>query len=353
MIMATETQKKIRLADIARMTNMSISTVSAALLDHPDINSETKRRVQLLSQKLGYLPPGERTRRLARKKQTQEIKRFGFLLIGGRLNDEIIAGMIHEMMLQASEMNVRIEMSAVNNIISSETTKQHIQAFSQGLDGLIVEGHVNKTIFQYLENTHLPYVVIGSLPAEPNTVIPVVSHMIMEDNIAMGQVATHHLFACGHQRIGFICEMLSQGLWYYKWLAGYRLAHYDVGIEPDATLIHIAGREFAGGKPAAEYFSEMPNRPTAYVVPDIRTGASFIEEMSKRKTEIPRDSIILGSIREVARKYQVEGYPMICSNINEIGRYALEYLVRLQQTPTMPPATILIPFTTYNLQIGQ
>jgi DNA-binding LacI/PurR family transcriptional regulator len=347
--MVIETPKKIRLVDIARATNTSISTVSAALLDHPDINPETKRRVQLLSQKLGYIPPGERTRRLAQKKQAQEFKRFGFLLIGERLNDEIITGMLHEMMMQASTLEVRIEMSAVDNLDSQEKIKQHIQMFSQGLDGLIVEGHVNRTIFQYLENTHLPYVAIGSLPAEPDAVVPVAGHIIMEDNIAMGQLATHRLFACGHKKIGFICEMLPQGLWYYKWLAGYRLAHYDLGMEPDAARVHVAGKQFTGGKPAAEHFAVMPDRPTAYVIPDIRTGASFIEEMRKRSIEISRNSIILGSIREVAQNYQMESYPMICSNINEMGRYALEYLVRLQQTPTLAPATIQIPFTSYNL----
>ena len=50
--------KKIRatLKDIAKALNISVSTVSRALHDHPAINNETKKRVKNLAKKLNYHP---------------------------------------------------------------------------------------------------------------------------------------------------------------------------------------------------------------------------------------------------------------------------------------------------------
>lgn len=45
-----------RLKDIAIRLNLSISTVSRALRDHPDINDKTKTAVVTLAQQLGYEP---------------------------------------------------------------------------------------------------------------------------------------------------------------------------------------------------------------------------------------------------------------------------------------------------------
>jgi DNA-binding LacI/PurR family transcriptional regulator len=46
----------ITLKDIASKLGLSVSTVSRALSDHPDINNDTKTTINLLVKKLGYIP---------------------------------------------------------------------------------------------------------------------------------------------------------------------------------------------------------------------------------------------------------------------------------------------------------
>lgn len=46
----------VTIKDIARELNISASTVSRALKNHPDISEETKRAVNELAQKLNYQP---------------------------------------------------------------------------------------------------------------------------------------------------------------------------------------------------------------------------------------------------------------------------------------------------------
>ena len=47
---------RVTIKDIARMLNISPSTVSYALNDHPNINPKTKQTVKDLAKKLNYKP---------------------------------------------------------------------------------------------------------------------------------------------------------------------------------------------------------------------------------------------------------------------------------------------------------
>ena len=47
---------QVTIKDIARELNISPSTVSRALKDHPDISVDTKKAVNALAEKLNYQP---------------------------------------------------------------------------------------------------------------------------------------------------------------------------------------------------------------------------------------------------------------------------------------------------------
>ena len=49
-------KKIITLKELALQLNLSISTVSRALNDHPDISETTKKKVRLLADDLNYVP---------------------------------------------------------------------------------------------------------------------------------------------------------------------------------------------------------------------------------------------------------------------------------------------------------
>jgi LacI family transcriptional regulator len=60
---------KITIKDLAKMLNISVSTVSRALSDHPDISKETKVRVKEVAEQFNYLP--NLHARFFRKKNTK------------------------------------------------------------------------------------------------------------------------------------------------------------------------------------------------------------------------------------------------------------------------------------------
>src|SRR5947199_45215 len=46
----------VSIYDIAKKARVAPSTVSRALEDHPRIGAETKKRIQMLAQEMGYIP---------------------------------------------------------------------------------------------------------------------------------------------------------------------------------------------------------------------------------------------------------------------------------------------------------
>jgi LacI family transcriptional regulator len=345
--MNTITPKKIRLSDIAKAADISISTASMALADHPRINDETKKLVLRLCKKFGYQRPSERSS-FARTDKHKSV-RFGFMFVGSRMDDESHIPAIHALTAHAKELNVRLEISSIAETESFAAIQQQLTDFISDLDGLIIQGIIDKALLAGIEKMNIPYVIQGSIILKPGETPSNMGHFITMDFQAMGSLAAGRLIACGHRRIGFVSEKIYPGLYNHGWLAGYRQAHYDAGLVPAPQMVHIAGERLVGGKPAARYFSTLAEPPTAYVIPDFRTGASFINEMQAYGIQIPRESIILGGVPDMAIKYHLEQYPSICGDNLLFVKVTLDTLYRLYQKPVAYSTVINIPFTTQNL----
>jgi DNA-binding LacI/PurR family transcriptional regulator len=349
--METTLRKKIRLLDVARECQVSLPTASMALANHPEINHETCKRVQMVSKKLGYQRPGERTYGLKQKESLQKSLRFGFLLIGTRLSDEVMTSTLHAMSMQASELKVRLELRALEDVNNSMLTKEQVLEFIRELDGIILEGLIDTNLLSLIENTHLPYVVLGNIISQSGEIPPTIGHFITYNVQAMGQLATARLLACGHRRIGFFTEQTFRGLWNSQWMLGYLSAQWEIGSVPDPAMIHVAGKPRIGGVPAAEYFTALKEPPTAYISPDVRTAASFINQMAKWGHFIPDDAMILGGLPDIASKYHLENHPLIGVESESLGKVTLDFLYQLYKDPALTPRTIQLPFITRNLPL--
>ena len=342
--MTTLSNNKATLKDVAKMANVSIATASMALADHPDINEGTKRRIRLLCRKLNYQRPVDKVLKQERAKGRRKAMRFGFMSLGIRLSDEIITDFMNELILHATSSKTRMEVSCVENTKNHKEVLQQVLFFSQDLDGIILQGLVEDDLIRGIESEHIPYVIYGHTMNKNATIGTIVAL----DEIGMGRLAAHQLIDCGHQRIGFVAEKLYPGLWAQNWLNGYRLAliNADLGIEAD--LMHIAGRTFAGGKPAAQAFSNMEEPPSAYVIPDVRVAASFITEMANCGSRASKASIIIGGNKDIAIRYHIEDYPLVTTNTKIMAQSVAQRLVQIIERPPISPTTLLIPFDTQN-----
>lgn len=322
--MATTTSRgrrsKVRLTDIASEAGLSVSTVSMALSDHPGISRQTRMRVRRLSRLLGYDKPGQSRPRIADK-------RIGYVLIGSRFDDEAVAPSLQAISERARAAEARIETTTLEDD-DPAALRTALMEFVADLDGLLISGMITQDLLAALRETQVACVILGHIVADEGYRPPLYGHLVSGDEVRMGQMATSALIATGHTRIGFVCETMPRGLYMSRWCNGYRLVHFDHGIALDPDYTQITGKSFAGGDAAAEAYSQMKDPPTAFVVPDVRIGASFVRAMKRRGLPVARDQIILGGHNNLRPRYELEGYPIIYCDMVRQAETAFEMVSR-------------------------
>lgn len=195
----TNRPSKLQMADIARLANVSISTVSRALSDNPRLSAETRTRVNELAKTLNYsinagaqILRGKAMQTVAvafpyHPDQRHHFKDPFFLATLGSIGDALIDSG-HSML-----------------IVGVETDKSDAltQAFEKGQSiGTIILGQENNhQRFNELAVRGMPFVVWGArLPDQLYCTVG-------SDNVLGGRQATEHLLACGAKRIAFFGDI--------------------------------------------------------------------------------------------------------------------------------------------------
>src|SRR5690606_20026662 len=138
-------------------------------------------------------------------------------------------------------------------------------------------GCIRQDVIRFAAELGVPMVVVGDV-VQPDQMA--VDHVHV-DTLGMGRRATRTLLDAGHERIGFFCPALRPGGWFDNWLAGYQiemlrsrrgLAQAHCHIATETNLYDI-------GSSAAQYMIGLDDRPSAYVVPEVRMAMAFRNAM--------------------------------------------------------------------------
>jgi DNA-binding LacI/PurR family transcriptional regulator len=342
--------RPVRLKDIAKRAEISISAVSMALADHPDIGPETKRQVRELSERLGYRRAALKTA-AARQEREGELRRIGFLQVGGRSDDRVHSPPLRSLARHANGLGMRLEIHDIEEAEDVDTVIRHAVQFAEGVDGLVVTGRASPNVFAALDELKIPCVTLGHVMSDPTDPDPSahLGHVVSHDEILAGRMATKRLIAAGHWRIAFTCERTPPGLSHSRWLSGYQLAHLDMGLPIDSELITVTGRPFWGADQAAERYLGMRQPPTAHIVPDVRIAHGLIRAYADRGAAIAQAAIVIDGLPEVAKLFAMEDYPLIYCDTDLLARAVLERLRELHEHPQPQPTTLLVPFILHNL----
>lgn len=181
--------------DVASAAGVSITTVSRALNGYADVNSETRKKIQLLADSLGYIPNA-----VAKSLVKQESHAFGFILSG------LVRGSKHTIIQEtlcgvyayAREVSYEVMMFPVDS--ATQLKKSYVQ-FSRehNLAGVILQGirtddEYSREVFQ----SDLPCVLID-IPADRGRV-----GSVSIDNEQASYAITKYLLEKGHRNIAFV-----------------------------------------------------------------------------------------------------------------------------------------------------
>lgn len=187
--------RRVTIKDIARMAGVSVTTVSRALNNAPEISPETRERILELCREEGY-----RTNLLARSLISSRTN-----VIGVILSD--ISGPFHASLalhIETCAAQLGYQVMLCSGQPGSDRIDQLFDLLiSQGVDGILLTSASNSAI-PLLERyqSAVPTVLIGA------TFAPVSSSMrinsVCTDNYVGGQMAARYLHSLGHRQVAYL-----------------------------------------------------------------------------------------------------------------------------------------------------
>jgi LacI family transcriptional regulator/LacI family repressor for deo operon, udp, cdd, tsx, nupC, and nupG len=188
-----EVSQRVSIKDIARVADVSYSTVSRALNNSSRISEDTRERIQRLALEMGYTPNA-----VAQSLQTRRTGTIGLVVTS--LDDPFFPNIVKgvEAIARSAELNVFLAVS----YNEPEIEMQAIEAFDrQRVDGILMaSSRVGANYTDRLARIDVPVVLIQS-EAEGSYDF---MHSVVTDDRGGARLAVNHLVELGHERIGYI-----------------------------------------------------------------------------------------------------------------------------------------------------
>jgi LacI family transcriptional regulator len=351
--MSQSESTRVRLRDVARTAQVSISTASMALTGHPAVSPDTRRRVRTVSAKLGYRKSRGRARRS--DAGANDVQRVGLFLVGARLEagPNASAVLLGHYMATATARGFRMEVGAVEDAADRQGVQAGLARFADGLDGLLLSGLIRpEDVALVSEAMRVPCAVLGQVVAEPDpswALGETTIQRIAPDDIAMGRRAAAWLIGRGHRRIAFVCDEIFRGFCHERWLSGYRLAHLDAGLTPDPALFHPSTTVPGAMADAVRSFDRLADPPDGFIAMDPHTAIALIEALQAANRSPAPGSIVVHTVLSAARRFHLHHLPLIGPDIRKMAEFSLSHLLYLREHPPTAALEILVPMVTHNL----
>jgi LacI family transcriptional regulator len=273
-----------RLKDIAKKAGVSIMTVSKALRDEPDVSTETKARINLLAQQMGYVPDST-----AQGLRNRSTKLFGLAI--SSLTNPVFTRIVLAIEERAHALGYDVLLGHTLNL--PEREEACIRRFlSRRVDGLFlspVYRMANEApIYQELQARRIPTVLLGHTTSFCSQFVNVET-----DDLVAGHAVTDHLLKLGHRRIAFLAGPPAAP-WSHERFEGYRRALREYGLDVDDKLVFQAGRTIDDGRKAAlQMIGETSDATAVQAVNDL-VAVGCAEEFVNQGLTVPDDISITG-----------------------------------------------------------
>ena len=189
---STGTRGAVTLRDIARDTELSVSAVSKALLDHPRIGAETKARVREVADRLGYVANSAGRALRAKKADTIAliVPNTSQHVFGHAYFMHVLTGVTDVANGLDAQVSVSTNPDATNGMVAYERVMR-----SGSADGAIItSASVHDQNVARLVDGGIPVVLLGRYPHLPD------AQSVGVDDVAAGFAATEHLIVAHGRR---------------------------------------------------------------------------------------------------------------------------------------------------------
>jgi LacI family transcriptional regulator len=311
MISDVDAMRRVTMADVARRAGVSVATVSKVLNGRYGVAEATVGRVREIIDLLGY-----EASLVAQSLRSHRTNVLGMLVAEFEpFSTELLKG------ASAAVAGTDYQLLAYSGGARGRDVGWERRSLSRLL-GTLIDGAVivTPTVIQAQQGFH----VVAVDPHTGPTGMPTVD----SDNLAGAVLATQHLLALGHRRIGFLAgrpDLESSRLRE----VGYRQAMSAAGIKVDERMIRVGGyRPETAEGPARELLSRT-RRPTAIFAANDLSAIATMEVAMRLGLTVPDDLSIIGFDNVPESALATVPLTTISQPLQRMGFEALRLLVDL------------------------
>jgi LacI family transcriptional regulator len=324
--------RKPTIYDVAKISGVSITTISRALNSPEKVNTQTRTRVFDAIDKLGFVPKAE-----ARALALRHTGRIG--VITPYFTAPSFVQRLRGVASVLSKSNYELVIYTVDSV-------DHLRGYissvplAGNLDGLIIMSlPIDDADAQRLKDNGLETVLIEYPHPKLNS--------IEIDDLQGGRLAAEYLIRKGHKRIAFMGDTEPREEFAIhpasNRLIGFQGAMQKANLPlPDAYILHAPNTQEHSLK-AAHQLLDLPQPPTAiFVAADIQ-AMTAIKAARQRGLSVPGDLAIVG-FDDIDLADYID-LTTIRQQLDESGRLAAEILLARIASPNKPLRHVQLPLT--------
>jgi LacI family transcriptional regulator len=325
---------KTTLKEIAEALNISVSTVSKALKNYPDVSPKTRERVLEMAKEVNYSP----------NSFAQSLRYNKSLIIGlvvPVIVHDFFANIIHAVVESAKEMGYAVIILESDESYESEK-KQVNFLIDKNVDGILIslsDKTVNFNHIQYAIDKGVPVVLYDKISRILNC-----SKVIIDDRIA-AKNATEYLIKTGCSKIAHIRGPLKPKTTIDR-MKGYKEALLKNGIQYDKSLVYVSENlSYEDGYGLADkIIKDHPDLDAVFSFTDL-VAMGFLNRLNELQISVPDQISIVGFSNWFLTQVSSPSLTTIDQSGYDMGKQAFKILHKEMNSdmPETAKQTITIP----------
>lgn len=323
-------KRQATVKDIARKLRISVSTVSRALRNLPDVNPETRKNVLEMAESLNYEP-----NYIAKSLINKKTHVIGVIvpLIASSVFSRILTAMYntahlhdYQLMVCQSNENEKEEADLIKQLVSFK------------IDGLLISVSSrtkSDEAFEILNKKEIPYVFFDRiLPVDNISKVTV-------DEFQSVFSAVEHLIEIGCHRIAHIGGPPHLSISRDR-LNGYlaALEKYKMPVE-EKLILHCDNFDDDPLINIARLFKRRPFPDGIFTINDY-TGVAVIKYLTNRGIKVPQEVSVIGFNNDPIGEVVEPSLTTIKLPCDEIGTIATDLLIKKISMPSSPSQSVIL-----------
>ncbi|MDR0489064.1 MAG: LacI family DNA-binding transcriptional regulator [Propionibacteriaceae bacterium] len=314
---------RITIADIAKMADTSVATVSKVLNGRPGISGPVRDQILDLAKQVGYRPRG---------KGIQKRAKLIDLVLRGISNPWascVLAGAESE--AAQAGVGLVISVSHGRDMGNPQWIDRLSRRHSDGL--VLVVSRLTDGVDSELARLRIPYVIV-----DPIGIVPPGVPVVGATNTEGGRTAVDHLVELGHRRIAIITGPKNITCAQQR-LDGYQAGLARAGIQPNPDYVHYGDFEVEGGYKAAKALLALPDPPTAIFAGSDLQANGVYRAASEEGLILPQDLSVVGFDDSPLCDWMIPTLTTIRQPLEDMARQATRILLSITNGQGYPGTT--------------